>query len=407
MYYYNYSLYTPSNSLFFNLNHSSVPYVLAGNVYYKYATIVGSLYDEYISNISKFSHRDDFSIYPMAVRYADPYNGIYVVERPPFQLDVDFSTSKSYRVRKTPKFLQNQTIWIPWTVSVIQFKNYNKSSYTFSFHILFNDKPISSLEEYLVPAYLPNVDYSGRVCLGQDSLPVTQTISQNPFDIAAIYNMAFNTYFSGWNSDLFPNFTYTNYIKDIAVNRISKNPKAPKSYKDAVPTTSLGHSYSYSNSKFLSNILYTMSNIDLPETIQYITSVKEHYAKDQLLYSSHGHSSPRSVTLSNILKSYYSDKSSIDNIDDYRYSNTSIIQDVLFPFSQRIYNSYNVCIENYDINYSIQSMINNPMIIAKVYEKAVQDYYNDSTSANFLNFDFKDIAHYSKDYQDVSASISN
>lgn len=392
MHYYNYTLYTPSNSIFFNLNYNGTPTVVADDVYYKYTVLAGSLYDEYTQNINSYIHKEDFSTYPMAVRYADPYNGLYVIERPPFQIDMDFSTSKSYRGRRTPKFLSQQKIWIPWTISIISFKKYNSTSYQHSFHLLFNDKPISSLDEVLVPAYLPNVGYPGQVCLGEDSLKVNQTISQNPSDIASIYNMAFNSYFSGWNSDLSPQFTITNYLKDIIVNRISKNPKAPKSYKDLANNPNILYAFYGTNSKYLSKILYTISNMDLSETIQYITSVKEYYQNN---------SSINSLTLSKLVTGLSKQKSSPDilQLDDYSYNH--MIKDLLFDLSRPIHSGCGVFITNYNQDYPIHLMINNPMIIAKIYETVIENYFNSSINNFNLTFDFKDIAHYSKEYQNA------
>jgi hypothetical protein len=110
MYLYNYNLYNPHNNVLFSLSYNQGnPTIVDNTVFYRYSVFAHSLYEE--CSLRQSSHNyseDNFAYYPMAVRYADPVNNFYVIERPPFKIDLDFSTSRSYKNRKIPKSFQNK-----------------------------------------------------------------------------------------------------------------------------------------------------------------------------------------------------------------------------------------------------------------------------------------------------------
>jgi hypothetical protein len=398
MYYYNYNLYNPHNQILFSLNYNySVPTVIDKSVFYKYSAFATSLYEE--ANLQKNYHRhnSDFSLYPMAVRYADPYNNVYVIERPPFKVDLDFSTSRSYRNRKVPKAFQGKELWVPWTLALISFKSSTNNNTSFNFDLFFNDSPLTSLEDIVVPAYLPNVSGSGSVCLGQDSLRVSQTISSNSKDIASIYNMAFNNFFAGWNSDLCPTFIITPYIKDIILNRVRNLRYCPKAIKDLSPNTLDYYFFNGGNSRYISKILFTMSSLDLPEVLAYISSVKDSFNQ-----SVHG-----ARTLKKRLDSLYS-HSVNTTYHSYYYENDLYAKlGSLFTFTSPNISNFNVLIRDYDPDAPIAANINNPFIISKIYQKFVDNYLNQIDSVPQFTFDYQDISPYTKEINNVIESISS
>ena len=99
-YNYNYSLYTPEN--IFNLVHSAVPMTIENDLWLNYQV---SFLDTYklIENHFESDSNKDYSLLPLAVRYVSPDSKIYFIERPPFQIEIDFSASSSYRPRVIPR----------------------------------------------------------------------------------------------------------------------------------------------------------------------------------------------------------------------------------------------------------------------------------------------------------------
>lgn len=217
-------------------------------------------------NYSKIDGKNNFSLYPLAVRYASDDKNVYVIERPPFQIDVDFSTSKSYNYRTSPKYLTSAKMWIPWTVCVISLepKSHTFSS-AFSFSIYFNDSPLSSFSDNLVPCFLPNSS-SGNICMGQDAQPVIQLIKDKA-PIADIYNSLFNSYFAGWNCDLQNALPYNSYFYEKQIiQRILKTNKGPKNYESIGGSRSTGKTYN--------QMLYLLSQLSLEELLGYISHCK-------------------------------------------------------------------------------------------------------------------------------------
>lgn len=211
---------------------------------------------------------DTSSLLPLAVRYASPDNNLYVIERPPFEIDLDFSTGKSYEHRKSPKYLKQVKSWIPWTVCVITLGKHSHFGSNYSFSIYFNDKPLTSFDETLIPCFLPNSS-NASICMGADSSHVSNMIRNNQ-PIVDIYNYLFNSYFSGWNCDLHntlpcSEFFYNNNI----IQRITETKKGPKSY-DALQ-------WGRSTSKTYNQMLYLLSHLSLEEFLDYISYCKKKY----------------------------------------------------------------------------------------------------------------------------------
>jgi hypothetical protein len=368
--FYSYNLYDNFNNTLFSVSHSSYPRLVTDDLYLKYQVTQGSTRKEYASRFDIFAYNKDFSLYPMAVRYADLERGLYIIERPPFQIDLDFSTAKSYRTRKAPKYLTNAKMWIPWTVSIITFRKNTPGYFTFS--VFFNNKPLSSFEDNLIPSYLPNTSAHGSVCLGQDSSLVNELIDKNSTDISAIYNQAFNDYFAGWNSDLAPRFLMTDYLKNIIDTRIVDLKNAPKFYRDLKNNV---HSFSYvnSNAKLLARILFTASNLTLEEVFQYIDSCSQQ------------HNQNRSINLSYILKNYISFKHEIYPLPKSDFDFMTNGSTYFFKNSELNSVIYNIVIQNAQQypNEPITNYINNPFIISQIYKDF--NFTNSSIDSIFGN----------------------
>lgn len=402
MYKYDYTFYNADDGLLFALNYSGAPNFIGNEYYYTYNTSFASLKSEAANATLDTLHSEDYSLYPMAVRYADPAKNFYIIERPPFQIDVDFSTAKSYRQRKSPKYLSTTKIWVPWTVSILSFNVSSQiSTNQFTFGIYFNNKPLSSIDEHVLPCYLPNTDYSGRICMGQDSLPVSQIISKDPKDITAIYNAAFNSYFAGWNSDLLPEFYLTPYIKDLICNRISKIKGSPKHYRDFIYSINYVNRFDGSNAKYLSSILYTVSNMSLDEIFQYIESCKEVYEKNP--------NPNRKTSLKDRLRMYLSSMPTYslfgmpEQVNDSTYYRSV---HSLFKKTNPISSRITVVINGFpdEISSNPADFIDNPYIIHKIYSSLYTQFQSDTPSIgiNTITLPYSEVVQYNKDHQNLN-----
>jgi len=149
----------------------------------------------------KSTHANVDSLYPIAVRYINDQN-VYVIERPPFKLSVDFKNARaSWDTQKT----QPLEIWIPWTVMILPLNGIAAGDSS-NLKLFFNDGPIQSLSDNLVPVYLPNSYPDGRICwAGSFHALMSQLDTSNPhsMDINYIYSSILNDYLmGGWNTDL-------------------------------------------------------------------------------------------------------------------------------------------------------------------------------------------------------------
>ena len=98
-----------------------------------------------IKNNRSIERYRDF-VYPMAVRYISEKN-TYVIERPPFQLEVDFRMGGAHSGH--PK-MPPVKIWIPWTVMIFKADSFVTGSFS-DVQLFLNSGPIDSLDNYLVP----------------------------------------------------------------------------------------------------------------------------------------------------------------------------------------------------------------------------------------------------------------
>lgn len=397
---YNYGLYDPSSSLLFGLSCKKAPMYIDDTLYISYNTFMMNLHSEYLQHHRSSSFREDFSLYPMAVRYCNPQTNLYIIERPPFEIEVDFSTNRSYHARKSPKSLNSKTMWVPWTISVISWSN----PQDFKFQMFFNNGPLNSLDDTVITSYLPNIDTRGWVCLGQDAIKVIQLITQNPQDITSIYNAAFNCYFSGWNSDLMPRFLLTPYIKRIIQDRISRLKHAPKALK--YESTNF-YGLNFTHSKYLTKVLFTVSNMPLEEILEYIQSCKDYYNSDNYKYDD------RSLSKKIMSFGHLINNTSLSLPMNEMYLHTELLDLAKFTKPYKI--DYTVLINQtkdsiIPSHLHINDYVDNPYIVSRIYDDIRTSYANLPMDPAFehnhairnLNFQAPEIFQYCNVLQDVS-----
>lgn len=228
---------------------------------------------------------DIFSkFYPIAVRYTNGRN-IWLIERPPFQANITFKPSRSYS--KASFSFKNYTIWMPWTVMLIDMdptQSYYKS------YLFFNDSPLNSLDDTIVPCFFPNMYNDGSMCLNETSILLQQYLSEiQSFNISDVYNFLINDYMmGGWNTDLSINVfdNVVNYVNRVhkyidpsnfdtsvslsEINSIIYNGDGTKKYKSVYGRST----YRYSVPKLINNFLTYMSDMSLDQMLGLVSSIK-------------------------------------------------------------------------------------------------------------------------------------
>jgi hypothetical protein len=332
-------------------------------------------------NNSLSPNSSNISLYPLAVRYASPDNNLFVIERPPFQIEVDFSNNKSYQNRTSPKYLNSVKIWVPWTVSVISVAPGISSSFSsrYSFSIYFNNKPMVDFTENLVPCFFPNSS-AGDICMGQDSAHVCDMINSKA-PITEIYNYLFNSYFSGWNSDIYNNLPYPVYFyqKNI-MDRISQTKKGPKNYFQIFNATRSSRTSSTYNQMF-----YILSSLSLEETLDYISHIKNSgntYSKSLI----------DRITRLNKSGMYSSDLTQYASSGFMNCTDISSMLSKYFDSSE--YSVCRVLINNSSAEYN-QHYFSNPYLVSQIYKefKSKQNHFEDSIVIN-LTFEHEDLSSY-------------
>lgn len=177
-------------------------------------------------------------ILPMAVRYITKDN-LYVIERPPFELEVDFRMGGAYsQSAKMPPV----KIWVPWTVMIFNPNSLLEGDFS-KVKLYFNSGPLDSMDQLLVTCFYPNTHSDSRICFSSslndfNSVLDLSQIAQG--NIGYIYNYVFNNYMmGGWNSDLsqnlFDNFSRTSreiIERDCPTIKLFLNPSSdPEFYK--------------------------------------------------------------------------------------------------------------------------------------------------------------------------------
>jgi hypothetical protein len=177
------------------------------------------------SNVVKFNNflsrpKDPQHLYPIAVRYISS-DGIYYIERPPFQVEVDSNFS-----RKSSTSFPPLKIWIPWTILV-----FNPKDPT-TYYFYFSHKSLSSMKDMYFPSFLPNIYDDGRICMGSSASRIPTDIDSIK-NIKLIYSNIINEYMSGgWNTDLSPKH---NLYLSVNLSKLTED-KYPTLYAFNNPT---------------------------------------------------------------------------------------------------------------------------------------------------------------------------
>lgn len=235
-------------------------------------------------------------LYPIAVRYVSKDNQ-FVIERPPFQLEVDFRLgSANSAAQKLPP----TKIWIPWTVMVLKLNSLTSSDFS-SVKLFFNDGPITSMDDAVLAPWLPNSYSSGSICFSNSLNDFTSVLDTDQIvdgDLGYIYNYIFNNYMmGGWNSDLNLHFSYLNVERESDPNivpvlynynnpskqtiaAISSNYTDPendqsKFVKKCLSSKSSVTNYRNSVNAYVKHFC-SLSALTLEETLQLITDVKKY-----------------------------------------------------------------------------------------------------------------------------------
>lgn len=143
---------------------------------------------------SKQNGNTPTSLFPIATRYVSE-SGLFAIERPPFQADIDFKVGRASS--RTKKRLDNIKVWIPWTIFVFNPNIPNYYKYYFS-----NSSLTDSNHKYIAP-YIPNTYTSGDICFSNSLANIPEDSVPNSSDVTHLYATIFNDFFTGgWNSDL-------------------------------------------------------------------------------------------------------------------------------------------------------------------------------------------------------------
>ena len=319
---------------------------------------------------NKFIPNKDSNPYPLAVRFADHEKGVYVVERPPFQVDVDYSMKK-HANRKEVSFLFGRKIWIPWTISLLNYNGCVAESYVH--RLFFSDKSVSSFEDLLYYPVLPNLFSDSRICFGDSTLHVNQRIKSKELnnDISSLFSYFFNDYFSSWNADLTLHVrSVYQILRSMDIFSRSKGIKKLPKYIAELDT------WLRNGSKFWASFLFFMSLLTYEETIEFYTKLSSLDFNDRAKH--------HNTTLGRILSSEYLiddnySKDYIDNMIKNLNSKYDTWQHVLTSNSiHSIFDCHiNVSVKNIPEGKLLdQEFIANPNLSAYMYYTCLRNYCN-------------------------------
>jgi len=381
---YDYNLFTPENV--FTLTLRGNPQFIESSMVAKYTCSIYDMKKRYDSLHPSMTLRDQDHLYPLAVRYISPMRDFYVIERPPFLLDeVDFSTAKSYRQRKTPKLLNNRSIWIPWTIAIIAIRNG-----VYSFYLFFNDGPLQSIDDKIVSAYLPNIGHGGQVCMGQDSSTAMDKF-QETLSVTEMYKSLFNMYFSGWNTDIWNSSYNIKYFDDNGIlKRIQSLKSSPKDFYEILV---YGRS---SVAKYFKSFLFLLSHLTLQEHLDYVTHIKNNSHNVFKLSKVISQQLPGGLILEEVIVRKIDRSFSKQQIG---YTNSLFSEH--FESSQ-VSKSITLYVNNipffdgqpplrYD-NDKVYSMVSDPKAIAEIYQQMMAQYKNsDSSFVQNIHMNYSDL----------------
>ena len=136
--------------------------------------------------------------YPVAVRYVSE-DGTYFIERPPFQVSVNFK--ESYTSSKSKSIVldnQNIRIWIPWTITTVNMNSLNRNN---DIKIFFSDTQLIDNDTKYHICVLPNTYANSNICFANSLHGIREDIDN--LSLNEYYSSVFNEYMSGgWNTEI-------------------------------------------------------------------------------------------------------------------------------------------------------------------------------------------------------------
>lgn len=267
---------TPIHSRYKQYEDDIVHFLTFKSIEYELYSIPSFNTDIYLGTISLLELNQSFDPsyfpgpYPIAVRHLS--SNTAVVERPPFQIKVDYSPTVSSRMRRP---IRPVTIWIPWTVLYVDLKNLSNSK------LFFNDGPITSLDDELLIPWTSNIFGDGKFCYGNSS-NVYQEINQllNKNFYSWYFSFMNEYFFGGWNSDLCNYAPYSFHVTapHLFPSSYSSNDsfeELESSLSSKIKSSKFKFYSSKYNSLKYSNIYYNLSFLTLEQTLQLVTLFKQ------------------------------------------------------------------------------------------------------------------------------------
>ena len=151
--------------------------------------------------------------FPVSLRYITS-SGAHVFERPPFYNNFRYQPMKAFGASKTSRKPLEYNVWFPWSIYVFPINIYgDKDSYPFGDpYVFFSGSKLSSLDDPIYPAALPNIFSDARACMGETASRIhgawADLSHYRKPTYADAFNISINAFFSGgWNNDVLPNVT--------------------------------------------------------------------------------------------------------------------------------------------------------------------------------------------------------
>lgn len=332
----------------------------------------------------EFTKKKFDELFPMAVRYchSSPSGQTFLIERPPFQFNIDYSKNNSNHLRKYDKSIQGKQAWAPWTVMSIFIPKNCTYFGGITFRLYFNNSSLSSLEDVLIPSFFPNSSSSGgNICVGS-TLSRINYDQDNPMHIKEIAHTIYNDYFSGgWNADI-SNVIYFNKAMLPAIKRLEE--RSEKAYassnldviKHALEDNKdeTYHHLSYVSSYV--DFFYCYSEMNFEEVFQYFNLLKDKYERM---------SKEDSFTLREILNTnpnYFSHNSVYYSDPSYLINHSPSTLSYLQSYSQGLSNSFreidvNITVKNFDSSvHHYYYFISHPQIIKDCFVYLYDSFFN-------------------------------
>jgi hypothetical protein len=199
-----------------NMNRQKSRWVYGNPVYFTFAKFKLADYMSMLGgNVKQPADRLNNlnNTFPVSLRYITS-NGAHVFERPPFYNNFRYQPMKAFGASRTSRKPLEYNVWFPWSVYVFPLSAYgDKDDYPFADpYVFFSGSKLSSLDDTIYPAALPNVFSDARVCMGDSSSRIhgawADMFQYKKPTYADAFNICINAFFSGgWNNDVLPTVT--------------------------------------------------------------------------------------------------------------------------------------------------------------------------------------------------------